>query len=154
PRTFPAPTTPSPRNGSRSSRATEMRSAPRLGLDILGDTLDWPFFEDRHRRFALELTTWADATLAGLPHADVDAACRARVAALCEGAGVRAAVPEPSAGRSPTPDVRSLCRAREILGSRDGLADFAFAMQRLGSGAISLAGSETLQARILPGVCE
>ena len=131
-----------------------MGSAPRLGLDILGDTLNWPFFEDRHRRFALELTTWADATLAGLPHADVDAACRARVAALGEGGFLRAAVPETYGGLNRTLDVRTLCLAREILGSRDGLADFAFAMQGLGSGAITIAGSETLKARILPGVCE
>ena len=57
---------------------------------LLGDTLDWPFFEDRHRRFAAELSAWADATLPGLPHDDVDAACRARVTALGEGGFLRA----------------------------------------------------------------
>ncbi|KRE16638.1 acyl-CoA dehydrogenase [Bosea sp. Root381] len=121
---------------------------------MLGDTLDWPFFEERHRRFARELSAWADATLPGLPHDDVDAACRARVAALGEGGFLRAAVPEAYGGLSPALDVRTLCLAREILASRDGLADFAFAMQGLGTGAITVAGAEAMKARILPGVCE
>jgi acyl-CoA dehydrogenase len=121
---------------------------------ILGDTLEWPFFEDRHRRFAQALSAWADATLPGLPHADVDAACRVRVAALGEGGFLRAAVPEAFGGLSPTLDVRTLCLTREILAARDGLADFAFAMQGLGTGSISIAGSEAMKARILPGICD
>ena len=60
---------------------------------MLGDTLDWPFFEAHHRGFAAELADWADATLPGLPHDDVDAACRARVKALGEAGFLRAAVP-------------------------------------------------------------
>ena len=96
---------------------------------LLGDTLDWPFFEDRHRRFAAELSAWADATLPGLPHDDVDAACRARVTALGEGGFLRAVVPEAYGGLNPALDVRTLCIAREILAARDGLADFSFAMQ-------------------------
>lgn len=125
-----------------------------LGTAILGDTLDWPFFEDRHRRFAEALSAWADATLPGLPHDDVDAACRARVKALGEGGFLRAAVPEAYGGLSPALDVRTLCLTREILAARDGLADFAFAMQGLGTGAITVAGSEAMKARILPGVGE
>ncbi|PTM43118.1 acyl-CoA dehydrogenase family protein [Bosea sp. 124] len=126
----------------------------RLGTAILGDTLDWPFFEDRHRRFAEELSSWADATLPGLPHDDVDAACRARVKALGEGGFLRAVVPEAFGGLNSALDVRTLCLAREILAARDGLADFAFAMQGLGTGAITVAGSEAMKARILPGICE
>lgn len=121
---------------------------------ILGDTLDWPFFEPRHRHFAQTLADWADATLPGLPHEDVDAACRARVTALGEGGFLRAVVPEAYGGLAPALDVRTLCLAREILAARDGLADFAFAMQGLGTGAISLAGSEAMKAKILPGICE
>lgn len=121
---------------------------------LLGDTLDWPFFEDRHRRFAAELSAWADATLPGLPHDDVDAACRARVTALGEGGFLRAVVPEAYGGLNMTLDVRTLCLAREILAARDGLADFSFAMQGLGTGAITVAGSDALKQRILPGVCE
>ena len=59
-----------------------MGSASPLGLDILGDTLDWPFFEERHRTFATELSGWADSYLADLPHDDVDEACKGLVAAL------------------------------------------------------------------------
>lgn len=121
---------------------------------ILGDTLDWPFFEPRHRHFAQTLADWADATLPGLPHEDVDAACRARVTALGEGGFLRAVVPEAYGGLAPALDVRTLCLAREILAARDGLADFAFAMQGLGTGAISLAGSEAMKTKILPGICE
>ena len=121
---------------------------------ILGDTLDWPFFEPRHRHFAQTLADWADATLPGLPHEDVDASCRARVTALGEGGFLRAVVPEAYGGLAPALDVRTLCLAREILAARDGLADFAFAMQGLGTGAISLAGSEAMKAKILPGICE
>jgi acyl-CoA dehydrogenase len=120
---------------------------------ILSDTLDWPFFEERHRRFARELGDWADATLPGLPHDDVDAACRARVTALGEAGFLRAAVPEAYGGLSATLDVRTLCLARETLAARDGLADFAFAMQGLGTGAISIGGSEAMKQAILPGVC-
>ncbi len=121
---------------------------------ILGDTLDWPFFEPQHRHFAAQLSAWADATLPNLPHDDVDAACRARVAALGAGGFLRAVVPEAYGGLSASLDVRTLCLAREILAARDGLADFAFAMQGLGTGAISLAGSAEMKAKILPGICE
>lgn len=123
-----------------------------MSIGYLGDTLDWPFFEERHRTFARELADWAQATLPGLPHDDVDAACRARVKALGEAGFLRAAVPEAYGGLSDRLDVRTLCLAREILAAQDGLADFAFAMQGLGTGAISIAGSEAMKARILPGV--
>lgn len=129
-----------------------MSSAPRLGLDILGDTLDWPFFEERHRTFAAELAGWADSYLADLPHDDVDEACRARVAALGAAGFLKAAVPAAYGGLSDKLDVRTLCLAREILAAHDGLADFAFAMQGLGTGSISIAGSEAMKQRILPGV--
>jgi acyl-CoA dehydrogenase len=121
-------------------------------MAILGDTLAWPFFEERHRAFAAELTAWADSCLHDLPHTDVDAACRARVAALGAAGFLKAVVPEAYGGLGPTLDVRTLCLAREILAARDGLADLAFAMQGLGTGSITLAGSDEMKARILPGV--
>lgn len=129
-----------------------MDGAPHLGLDILGDTLDWPFFEERHRTFAAELAGWADSYLADLPHNDVDEACRARVTALGAAGFLKAAVPAAYGGLSDRLDVRTLCLAREILAAHDGLADFAFAMQGLGTGSISLAGSEAMKQRILPDV--
>lgn len=123
-----------------------------LGVGILGDTLDWPFFEAHHRDFAQRLAAWADATLPGLPHDDVDEACRARVKALGAAGFLKAAVPAEHGGLHAALDVRTLCLAREILAARDGLADFAFAMQGLGTGAITVAGSPEMKARILPAV--
>ena len=119
---------------------------------MLGDTLDWPFFEERHRAFAAELSAWADGYLADLQHDDVDAACRARVAALGAAGFLKAVVPAAFGGLFDRLDVRTLCLAREILAARDGLADFAFAMQGLGTGSISLFGSESMKSRILPDV--
>ncbi len=118
----------------------------------LKDTLALPFFNDGHRRLADQLARWADATLPSLPHDDVDAACRARVAALGEAGFLKVVVPAEYGGLHSKLDVRTLCLAREILAYRDGLADFAFAMQGLGTVSISLYGSEDLQRRYLPPV--
>ena len=118
----------------------------------LGDTLKLPFFNDDHRRFAEALARWADARLPALPHDDVDAACRARVAALGEAGLLKAVVPAEYGGLYPQLDVRTLCIARETLAFRDGLADFAFAMQGLGTGSISLYGTNDLKRRYLPPV--
>jgi acyl-CoA dehydrogenase len=118
----------------------------------LDETLTWPFFDDAHRRFAEALVRFADTTLPALPHDDVDAACRARVEALGEGGFLKAVVPAEHGGLYDKLDVRTLCLAREILAFRDGLSDFAFAMQGLGSASISLFGSTALKARYLPPV--
>jgi acyl-CoA dehydrogenase len=117
--------------------------------------LDWPFFEPAHRRFAEALREWAGSEIAGLvDHHDVDATCRRLVAALGEGGWLRAVVPEMHGGLHPGFDVRTLCLARETLAWHDGLADFAFAMQGLGTGPITLFGSPEMRARILPAVGE
>lgn len=108
--------------------------------------LSWPFFEERHRVLARELELWAGQNLAGIDHSDVDAACRRLVADL--GAGGWAQHSGAIAGE--TLDVRSLCLIRETLARHDGLADFAFAMQGLGTGAISLFGTPEQQAEWLP----
>jgi len=120
-----------------------------MGLE---ETLSWPFFDDGHRRFAAALAHFADTTLAGLPHADVDAACRARVKALGEAGFLKAVVPAEHGGLHRSLDVRTLCLAREILAFRDGLSDFAFAMQGLGTASITLFGSPALKTRYLPPV--
>jgi len=118
----------------------------------LHETLALPLFDDGHRRFAETLSRWADATLPTLPHDDVDEACRARVKALGEAGLLKAVVPQAHGGLHPVLDVRTLCIAREILAFRDGLADFAFAMQGLGTASISLFGSEELKRKYLPPV--
>lgn len=103
--------------------------------------LDWPFFEDRHRTLARRLEDWTRDNLNAIDHNDVDAACRKLVAVLgAEGWLAWTAVDPADPGSRL--DVRSLCIIREILARHDGLADFAFAMQGLGTGAISLFGSD------------
>ncbi len=115
--------------------------------------LDWPFFDDRHRRFALELAGWADRKIAPLiNHADVDRCCRELVRALGEAGWLKAVVPAAYGGLSEKLDVRTLCLAREILAWNDSLADFAFAMQGLGTGSISLFGTDQLKGKYLPPV--
>ncbi|UWS78681.1 acyl-CoA dehydrogenase family protein [Phaeobacter sp. G2] len=108
--------------------------------------LSWPFFEDRHRELAHELDLWAGQNLGDIDHADVDTACRNLVAALGEAGWAQ----HSGAMAGESLDVRSLCLIRETLARHDGLADFAFAMQGLGTGAISLFGSEAQQAEWLP----
>ena len=118
----------------------------------LEETLTWPFFDEQHRGFAEALARFADTTLAALPHDDVDAACRMRVKTLGEAGFLKAVMPAEHGGLYDRLDVRTLCLAREILAFRDGLSDFAFAMQGLGSASISLFGSAALKARYLPPV--
>lgn len=101
--------------------------------------LTWPFFEERHRILADALDRWAAANLADIDHSDVDAACRELVARLGEGGWLTHSAVDPDVAVS-TLDVRSLCIIRETLARHDGLADFSFAMQGLGTGAISLFG--------------
>ena len=115
--------------------------------------LDWPFFDVPQRRLAADLEAWAAANVAHLQHGgDVDALCRDLVASLGRGGWLRHCVPAAYGGASAEIDSRSLCIARETLARHEGLADFAFAMQGLGSGAISIAGSEELKRRYLPRV--
>lgn len=99
--------------------------------------LDWPFFEERHRILADKLEEWSSANLNQLDHSDTDTLCRKLVSALGE-----AGFLEHSSTIDGTLDVRSLCIIRETLARHDGLADFSFAMQGLGTGAISLFGTD------------
>jgi acyl-CoA dehydrogenase len=110
--------------------------------------LDWPFFEPRHKRLAEDIDAWASANLAHIDHSDTDAACRTLVAKLGEAGWLTHSAIDP-ADREPL-DVRTLCLIRETLARHDGLADFAFAMQGLGTGALSLFGTPAQQTRWLP----
>jgi acyl-CoA dehydrogenase len=113
------------------------------------DHLDWPFFEERHHAFATRMDAFAASdALKTIDHADVDAACRKLVRALGE-AGILTAATGISE-TDPLIDSRLACIARETLAWHDGLADFAFAMQGLGTGAIGLSGSLGLRAAIMP----
>ncbi len=108
--------------------------------------LSWPFFEDRHRSLAAELDDWATGALDDVDHSDTDAACRSLVTALGEAGWTQ----HSAAMTGERLDVRSLCLIRETLARHDGLADFAFAMQGLGTGAISLFGTQAQQQEWLP----
>ncbi len=105
--------------------------------------LNWPFFEQRHRDWAEKLDAWC-ATNLPVDHQDVDAACRKLVDMLGRDGWLK---PTAIDTQDPAPlDVRTLCIARETLARHDGLADFAFAMQGLGTGAISLFGTDEQKA--------
>ena len=112
------------------------------------DWLDWPFFEPRHRELALDLEAWCRATIHDAHAADPDVACRALVRELGKAGFLSLCV----AQGDQAPDVRSLAIARATLARVHGLADFALAMQGLGSGAISLFGSDAQKAEWLPKV--
>ena len=98
--------------------------------------LSWPFFEDRHRKLVAELQLWCQQNLP-VDHADVDAACKILVAKL----GRDGWLEHSSAGEGEKLDVRTLCLIRETMAQHDGLAEFSFAMQGLGMGAVSMFGT-------------
>ena len=118
----------------------------------MSDHLDWPFFDDVHRALARDLAAWAGREVTVDEHADVDATCRALVRQLGDHDWLRYCVPASHGGAFEKLDVRALCLCRETLAQRSGLADFAFAMQGLGAGPVSLFGSDALKDRYLPGV--
>ncbi|WP_116142109.1 acyl-CoA dehydrogenase family protein [Trinickia diaoshuihuensis] len=128
------------------------------------DMLDWPFFEDRHRALARELHAWCDTNRTTLEPADLiasgpqgraslDAHCRRLVRLLGAGGWLRYGVGGTAyGGHGDSIDTRAVCLLRETLAEHSGLADFVLAMQGLGSGAISLAGTEAQKQRYLPRV--
>jgi acyl-CoA dehydrogenase len=117
--------------------------------------LAWPFFDDTHRALAAALAAWTAQEVEPYAHdeSDVDALTRRFVFMLGDAGWLRYAVPRAYGGSSDRLDVRSLCLVRETLARSSGLADFAFAMQGLGSASIALYGSEALKQRYLPLVC-
>jgi len=112
--------------------------------------LQWPFFEPHHSDLAQTLDAWAARHVAHVHSGDTDGDCRALVQALGQAGWLRHAVAgEAHGGAAAQIDTRAICLIRETLARHNGLADFAFAMQGLGSGAISLAGTESQKARYL-----
>ena len=112
------------------------------------DWLDWPFFEPRHGELASRLEKWCADHVGDAHPQDVDVACRNLVENLGRAGFLELCVAEGDRA----PDVRSLAIARSTLARASGLADFAFAMQGLGSGAISLSGTDAQKAQWLPKV--
>ena len=118
--------------------------------------LDWPFFDDEHRVLSGKLRAWVGQNIApleepGPEHAAIDDRCR-QLVRLLGGAGWLQYSVADERGRAGALDVRSLCLCRETLAYASGLADFAFAMQGLGTGPVSLYGNETLKKKYLPPV--
>lgn len=120
--------------------------------------LDWPFFDESHRALAASVGDWVASNdgLAirdeGAPGTRADAACRDWVRRLGTAGYLRYGVPAAWGGALETVESRSLCILRESLAAHDALADFAFAMQGLGSGAIMLGGSDEQKRTWLPKV--
>ena len=130
-------------------------------MSSMTEALDWPFFDEAHRALHARLARWLADPASDLPRplsphapqAELDAHCRDWVQALGRGGWLRHAVGGTAfGGESDALDTRTLCLLRETLAAHDGLADFAFAMQGLGSGAITLDGSWALKEAYLPRV--
>ncbi len=116
---------------------------------------DWPFLEPRHKALAPELERWAGSHLQDVPGDDLDAACRQLVRKLGQAGWLKYAIGGVAYGAmADTIDTRAICLIRETLARQSGLADFAFAMQGLGSGAITLFGSAGQKEKYLPPVAE
>jgi acyl-CoA dehydrogenase len=113
--------------------------------------LDWPFLEDSHRKLNSDLAAWCDQYTFG-DEEDVDNSCRQLVADLGKAGWLKNCVPAQWGGASEKLDVRSIAICRETLAYFSGLADFSFAMQGLGSGAISLFGTDAQRQQYLPAV--
>lgn len=130
-------------NNRLSSKATDVADTTYLS---------WPFFADAHRALQRDVAAWRDRDLQLQDDVNPAAACRAYVTQLGSAGWLKYAVPRAFGGAIDALDVRSLCLIRETLGYSSGLAEFAFAMQGLGSGPISLFGSDALKRKYLPDV--
>lgn len=119
--------------------------------------LQWPFLDDGHRQLAADLDSWCSDNIESLvanEHEDLDGTCVGLVHAMGKAGWTRYAVPASGGGALDKLDVRSLCIVRETLGRHHALADFAFAMQGLGSGPVSLFGSDAQQQEFLQEVAK
>jgi acyl-CoA dehydrogenase len=117
--------------------------------------LDWPFFEPHHKALATDLDRWAGARVSAVYGKDVDNLCRGLVRQLGEAGWLKYAIDGTQYGAcADTIDTRAICLIRETLARHSGLADFVFAMQGLGSGAITLFGTPPQKAKYLPRVVE
>jgi len=122
--------------------------------------LAWPFFDEAHRVFKTQLQEWTSKQFADQHGHDesrdaIDRECVSLVKALGQGGWLKPAIAgKAHGGASEVIDTRTICLLREELAWHHGLADFAFAMQGLGSGAVSLKGTPEQQAAYLPRVAK
>src|SRR5687767_13546111 len=116
--------------------------------------LAWPFFDESHRALGAAVEAWAARELGGNHAGDLDARCRDLVRRLGAAGWLRHVVPAAFGGERERVDVRSLCVIRETLARHDPLAEFCFALQGLGTGPLSLYGTDVLRHRYLPAVAE
>jgi acyl-CoA dehydrogenase len=116
--------------------------------------LEWPFFDDEHRVLAKSLQNWAAEHVADCNEKNIDQTCKDLVARLASGNWLKFCIPAKYGGVRENLDVRSLCLIREHLAYQSGLADFSFAMQGLGSGPITLAGSDEIRERYLTKISQ
>ena len=127
-------------------------------MSIKADRLHWPFFDESHRQLAAQADEWAATQLGSAAHptgrADVDARCRQLVSALGKAGLLQHCLRAADGGTAADFDARSICLLRSTLAYHDGLADFAFAMQGLGSAPLSLAGEAQMRSLWLPRVAE
>jgi acyl-CoA dehydrogenase len=113
--------------------------------------LSWPFFTDQHRELQAELKAWCEDY--SFAHSDdVDNDCKTLVTDIGKAGWLKNCVPAHWGGASEKLDVRSIAICRETLAYYSGLADFSLAMQGLGSGAISLFGSDQQRETYLPKI--
>lgn len=131
-----------------------MAQLPVTNYQLPYETMDTnlPFFGEEHRELAGLLEPWCVGRFEDVDHGDADGSCRRLVGVLGDGGWLGYCVPEAYGGRLPELDSRALCILRETLAYHDGLADLSFAMQGLGSGAISLFGTEEQKQHYLPKV--
>jgi len=118
--------------------------------------LQWPFFDDGHRQLAADLNAWTAKEIAPFEDDEEDVAALSKkiVGMLGDAGWLSNSVPGEYGGAHENLDVRSICICRETLARTSGLADFAFAMQGLGCGPISLFGSPEIKSHYLPPVRE
>src|SRR5688572_16045555 len=143
-------------DGRLRARVSRVRAQGAAGVrrQLMPDAsfLDWPFFDDAHRTLARAIRKGAPALAALADGSSVATATRALVRTLGQEGWLRYVVPAAYGGVHERLDVRSLCILRESLAYASGLADFAFAMQGLGTGAITEYGSDELRQRYLPHI--
>jgi len=125
-----------------------------VGIDMQTTMDHWhlPFFDRAHVDMAQGLNAWCSTQKVDETHDRL--ACREWVDALGHAGWLKYCVPKAFGGVLDQLDSRSLVIARETLSVYSALADFSFAMQGLGSGAITLEGTPSQQEKYLPLVSQ